>query len=248
MTPYMDDLVFIITRCVRKKEHNRLYKECYRCIRRFYDNRIYIVDDNSDKNVLENIDLSGVYIIDSEIPGLGEVLPYYYMYHTMLGKKAVILHDSMFIQQKLELDDIVDYKFLWHFNNGTGLTVYMDRIRKSYNNLKGYEEIYDVIHEREWSGCFGACMVLSLDFLVNLQESLGLFNIIDSIKTREDRSMFERLLGICVHHIKPLEMSSVSLFGDIYEHTRAFELTYDEYIENKNLLIGHPIVKVWSGR
>jgi hypothetical protein len=244
----MNELVFIITRCVRKEEHNRLYKECYRCIRKFYDNPIYIIDDNSDKNILDNIDMSGVYIIDSEFPGLGEVLPYYYMYHRRLGKKALILHDSMFIQQKLQLDDVMDYRFLWHFNNSTGLSLYIDSIREVYSNLNNYEELYDVIHEYKWSGCFGGCMIISLDFLIDLQESLGLFNIIDSIKTREERSMFERLLGICVYHMRPLEISSISLFGDIHEHTHAFSLTYNEYIHNSALDIRHPVVKVWSGR
>lgn len=70
-----EDLIFIITRCVRKEEHNRLFKECYKCIRNHYDNPIYIIDDNSDQKVLEDYPMSGVEIIQSEFPGAGEILP-----------------------------------------------------------------------------------------------------------------------------------------------------------------------------
>lgn len=176
-SPYSDNkdrmshnLIFIMTRCVRTAEHNRLYQECYRCIRNLYDNPIYIIDDNSNREQIIELDMSGVEIIQSEFPGAGEILPYYYLYHRKLGKKAVILQDSMFIQQKIDFDTVEDYKFLWHFNTDNQLKELKDKLSEVISSLPAYEELYDTLFEYNWSGCFGTCMVVTFDFLSEMQE------------------------------------------------------------------------------
>ena len=49
-------LGFIIIRHVNNKITDYYWKECYTCIRKFYDNPILIIDDSSNKEFLnENI-------------------------------------------------------------------------------------------------------------------------------------------------------------------------------------------------
>lgn len=244
----MSDLVFILTRCVRKPEHNRLYKECYKCIRKHYNNQIYIIDDNSDQNILDSFDMSGVEIIKSEFPGAGEFLPYYYMYHRKLGKKAIILQDSMFIQHKIDVD-IDDYKFLWFFSAKDCIEEVKGKIREVLYLLPECDNLYDTLFEYEWSGCFGSCMVITLDFLSEVHEKTGLLNIIGEVKTRKDRCMLERLLGICVYYLKNKDSKDISILGNIFQQFYPWELSYEEYITNQSELSEMcPIVKVWNGR
>ena len=244
----MLDLVFILTRCVRKPEHNRLYKECYNCIRKHYNNPIYIIDDNSDQNMLDSFDMSGVEIINSEFPGSGELLPYYYMYHRNLGKKAIILQDSMFIQDKIDVD-IDDYKFLWLFKSRDCIETVKDKILEVMYLLPEYDDMYDLFFDHKWSACFGSCMVITLDFLSELQGKTGLLNIIGEVKTRQDRCMLERLLGICVYYVKNKDSKDISILGSIFEQFYPWGLTYEEYItEHSKLSEMSPIIKVWNGR
>ena len=245
----LDDLIFIITRCVQKKEHNRLFKECYMSIRKFYDNYIYIIDDNSDKAIIDTYDMSGVEIIQSEFPGAGEFLPYYYMYHRKLGKKAVILQDSMFIQRKLELSDIEDYKFLWYFKSQYYIHEVKDLLREVLALLPVYEELYDIFIEYKWSGCFGSCMVITLDFLSEIHEKTEILDQINKIKLRPDRCMLERLIGICVYYARNKNNKEVSLLGDIFKQSYSWGITYDEYLlDYNNINKESVVVKVWNGR
>ena len=69
--------VFIILRHLRNIRDNDLWISSYNSIRRFYRNKIIIIDDNSTVNTL-NGKLINTEVIKSEFPGAGEILPYYY--------------------------------------------------------------------------------------------------------------------------------------------------------------------------
>jgi len=250
----MYDLIFIITRCVQKAEHNRLYQECYRCIRALYDNPIYIIDDNSNKDYLITIDMSGVEVIQSEFPGAGEILPYYYLYHRKLAKKAIILHDSMFIQSKIDFNTVEDYKFLWYFRPDNKIKEVKDKLCDVVSSLPVHEDFYDLIFEYKWSGCFGACMVITLDFLSEIQEKIGILDIIKDISIRSDRCMLERLIAICAYYMNNKEPSEISLLGSIHDQPFRWAFTYEEYIlhypeiRNPEMRNVCQIVKVWNSR
>lgn len=55
-------------------------------------------------------------IIKSKYPKRGELLPYFYYLKNKLFDKAIILHDSVFINKKLNLK-FKKYKFLWEFEH-----------------------------------------------------------------------------------------------------------------------------------
>ena len=104
---------FIILRYVMSEKTNMLWQECYKCIRKFYDNPIVIIDDNSDSKFLTTLEMTNVTIIQSEYPKRGELLPYYYFLKEAWFDTAVILHDSVFIQAPIKFDK--PNFFLWHF-------------------------------------------------------------------------------------------------------------------------------------
>ena len=78
---------FIILRNVICTKTNEYWKECYRCIKKFYPrNRILIIDDNSNYSYVSNDQLENTMLIKSEFPKRGEFLPYYYYLFTQIFK------------------------------------------------------------------------------------------------------------------------------------------------------------------
>ena len=99
---------FVISRHVNNKLSNFYWKECYTCIRKFYDNPILIVDDSSNKEFLtENIVLTNCTVIyDTANKGAGELLPYYYFHKLKPFETAVIIHDNVFLQAKIDFTNV----------------------------------------------------------------------------------------------------------------------------------------------
>jgi hypothetical protein len=193
--------------------------------------------------------MSGVNIIHSDFPGSGEILPYYYLYHRKLGKKAVILHDSMFIQKPIPLESVNDYKFLWNFK----CPIQIDDVEENFHNavfkLEKRDELYDIFHDfNTWYGCFGASMVITLDFIYKLQENTQFLNILPDINTRKRRSMFERFIGIVCHYTLPKELEELSYMNSIFQQPNEWGTEYEEYLGIKDVFKDVMVVKVWSGR
>ena len=77
------------------------------------------------------------YDSDSEFKKRGELLPYYYYLKYKWFDCAVIIHDSCFINKKLNIE-IEDYISLMHFVKHSHDNIYNEtRIIKSLNNYNG---------------------------------------------------------------------------------------------------------------
>lgn len=235
----------IILRHVSKKSHNDLWNLCYKCVRKVYPNiEIVIIDDNSNDECIENdVELTNTRIIKSEYPGKGEILPYYYMYKEKLFDKALILHDSCFIQKYINLNDITkDVTFIWFaqhcydeiaVNNGRVEGMNREMI-KYLNNADKLLDFYDTRKtdkvDRKWLLCFGAMSIIKLEFINRLQEKHNLFNIMKYLTTRHNRMEFERVFGlICCYEdpsiIKYNESEDeIGLNGNIHEYLKTNNL------------------------
>ncbi len=116
----MDTIGFIILRNVRCKKTNNYWINAYNNIRKYYpENWIMIVDDNSNNDFITRIDLYKTYVIKSEYPARGELLPYIYYLRNKLFDIAFIIHDSVLFNKRIEYDDIItsSYKFIWDFES-----------------------------------------------------------------------------------------------------------------------------------
>jgi hypothetical protein len=254
---------FIFTRHINSKETNEYWKECIRCIRKHYiDNIIMIIDDDSlDEYITnDNVDLKNCFIIQSEYPKRGEILAYYYFYKYKLFDKAVIIHDSIFLQQDIsqEINDVSNVKFLWHFSNHYD----DDLVREMYficalkhdNNKENVINITEVyLRKDNWLGCFGVMSVITYDFLNILVEKYNIFNLLNVIKTREDRCSLERIFSILSYVNSNLFVDcSPSIFGELLEYPHLgepFYYTYTDYLQDKTRNTSFcKIIKVWTGR
>ena len=243
--------VFVILRNIRTSRDNDLWISSYNSIRKFYKNRIVIIDDNSTINTVDG-KLINTEIIKSEFNGAGEVLPYYYFLKYKWADRMIFLHDSMSIHRRFkdsELDS--DIKFHWHFiSNGN------DDYRKITNYisiLKNNTELlaFAVDPNEKWRGCFGGASTIDLTKVQYLEEEYGIFtNLALAIKTRKDRETFERLLGIVLYYEGMMD-NECSNFGDIMAYPETFNPQNNT--ETSSYILGQrgydtAIIKVWRGR
>jgi len=257
---YPKNFGIIFTRHVNSISTNQYWKETIRCIREHYHTHlIIIIDDNSNPSFLKEIEvtelenpISNIIYIQSEYPGTGELLPYYYLHKYHFFKHALILHDSVFLQSPPSLEEIekIDtVKFLWiipHWYN------YVEDITSMIYYLINPNALIQYYHKEQsnWSGCFGVQSIIHYSFLEKIEEEFEIFELLYQIKTRENRMSLERIFGMLCSILDPKLKKKPSLYGNVCTDYMKSGYTFDQYLtdKNKNQLPNYPMIKVWSSR
>jgi hypothetical protein len=256
---------FIITRHVNSETTNFYWNHCIQCIRRFYspeNYKIIVIDDNSNKEFLKaDFDYINVEYVESEFPGRGELLPYYYFYKYHYFENAVIIHDSVFFQTKINFEKLTAPVLpLWHFSemktedlpNTVRLVQYLKnnyKIQKNIMKSDKYENLSSFNNTNNWFGCFGVQSYINYKFLQLIQSKYGLFNLLNFIINRADRCCLERIMGsIFYNEYKDLGRYK-SLLGSISAYC-PWEYSWKEYWAQIQLRkkSKKPLIKVWTGR
>jgi hypothetical protein len=117
------DFGFFITRHVNSAKTNVYWNRCVCFLNRWYPLRkIVVIDDNSNQALIKGFkEYKNLEIIQSEFPGCGELLPYYYLYHRKFFQYAVIIHDSVFFHRRIPFEKFgkIDAIPLWNFHSDT---------------------------------------------------------------------------------------------------------------------------------
>lgn len=240
-----NDFVFIMTRHVNSEITNNYWIESCKCIRQFYPEiKIIIIDDNSNYNFVSSTEkFINVEIIKSEYQQRGELLPYYYFFKNKCAKKAIVIHDSLFIQNKIDIDKIDKVKFFWHHYHTWNDIVGEKTLIKYLNNSDNLLKLYDM--QEKWALSVGVMSVINYDFLCILEYKYNFFNLLHFIKNRTDRMCLERIFGLICHYEYPELINDPSLFS-IQTKTFSFnQLNFKKYPIFKD--DNHPI-KVRTGR
>lgn len=239
----MEEFGFIMIRNVSDTNSDRLWKECYKCIRKFYDNKIIIVDTGSNKEFITEIELINCDIIYELLPKKMMMSAYYHMYTKKLFKKAVFLQDSAFIQEYIDFSSI-DNKFLWHFEH---MADQPDKELRLLHLLDNSELLIHLYYYKEiWKGCFGIMTILTWDFIDILNTKYGFMKLYDIINCWEDWMAFERVMAVLCTFENTTLCNQPSVLGDIFQNIYRWGYTMDEYLEEKNHRF--KIVKVFSTR
>lgn len=244
-----ENIGFIMVRNINSEKTNNYWIESYKSIRKFYKNKIIIIDDNSNYEYVkieEGLNIYNCEFIQSEYPCRGEILGYYYFYKNRFFEKAIIIHDSVFINKYIDFDKFGDIKFIWHFTHPWFDQSAEKNMIQSINYTEELEEYYQNRHLIH--GCFGVQSVISYRFLYELEYKYNLFNLLDMIDNRTERMNLERIFAlICIHENKNLS-NEPSIFGIIHEYTR-FGYSYEDYLQDKKINnLDKDIIKVWTGR
>ena len=241
--------VFVILRHIRHTRDNDLWISSYNSVRKYYTNKIVIIDDNSQVNTV-NGKLVNTDILTSEWNGAGEILPYYYFLQHKWADNMIFIHDSMFLNRPFrdsELERTV--AFHWHFS-----PTHPDKKIETYLSLLHHaHELSAYADTSNWRGCFGATSIMGLEVVEYLEEKYALFSQLTvAIRTRADRERFERIMGIILFYEGILEEKNCSNVGDILSYPGAFESDCTSMDSAVHILAQRnydsPIGKIWRGR
>jgi hypothetical protein len=247
-------VVFVILRHLRTTRDNDLWISSYNSIRKFYINKIVIIDDNSSINTVDG-KLVNTEVIKSEFNGAGEILPYYYFLKYKWADKMIFLHDSMFINRPFRDTEIeADIKFHWYFNIAGQIHDFR-KINNFLSILKNNIELQAFASDTDtkWYGCFGGATICSIDIIQYLEDEYNIFNNLTLyIKNRKDRETFERVLGLVLYYEGILKDEACSNFGNIMSYPYAFDSNNTNY-ETASVVLRQKgydsaIIKVWRGR
>jgi hypothetical protein len=258
----MNQFGFIITRHVNSENTNKYWNHSVKLIRTLYPRvKIVIIDDNSNQEFVKaDFNYKNIEIVQSEFPGRGELLPYYYYIRNKYFENAIILHDSVFIHKKINFEVLRGEKVmpLWVFEqDGENLenTIRIARnLKYSYDICKALRvnDIKTLVFElprTKWYGCFGCQAYINHDFLVGLDNTYGISALVDTVKTRPDRCCLERILGYLFSIENPRVCINQGLFGSIFKHYKRFGYSFDAYMTDFNQgKVPSSVVKVWTGR
>lgn len=244
----MCEVGIVITRHVRCENTNKLWNESYRCIRKWYPNNIImIIDDNSNyEYVSSDNNLINCFIIQSEFPGAGELLGYYYIHKYHLFDKAIVIHDSSFLNGQLYVDDIHTARFIWHFSH-------------EWNNTPAERELIGLLTNSErllhihsdtnlWKGSFGTQSVITYQFLDIIIQKYNLFNLFQLVKHRNQRCQVERIFGlVCCAEDHSIN-EKPSIMGLIHDCEDFGTVSFERYKSCFNWYSHLTIIKTWTGR
>lgn len=244
--------VFVLLRHLQKPSDNDLWINSYNSIRRYYTNKIVIIDDNSQLNTV-NGKLYQTDILTSDYAGAGETLPYYYFLMHRWADRMIFFHDTMFMYRPFRAEEVdTDARFHWSFLNKD--TTSIVRLKSFLPSLRNHEALLaDVDHPEQWRACFGVAMVVGIHVVEAIEEKYKLFSTMPMmIRNRKDREMAERLVGLVMFHEKIVSMDSCDNFGDILEYPKAFQSEWSNMASARYQLeqagYGSAMMKVWRGR
>ena len=203
-------------------------------------------------------ELPNLEYIKSDYNGRGEILGYYYYYLLHPTEKAIILHDSVFINEPIQYNKHNKCEFLWRFNpdvcvdNGQGkdrinsmdiinMIVYLGN---SYKN--GYKPLINFYKRKNWYGCFGIMSVVNWSLLETINVKYNFFEtILLIVDNRYKRQCLERVFGFLMCY----ELQGVNvLYGNIRNYCK-WGISFQLDMLNKDTVRQRlPITKVWSGR
>ena len=254
----MSNYGFILTRHVNSEQTNKYWNQSVKLIRTFYPLRkIIVIDDNSNQDLVKaDFAYKNITIIQSEYPGRGEFLPYFYYLKYKWFPNAVIIHDSLFIHKKIAFETFnMPVIPLWHHSYDKENLDNLLRLSSVLNNnqilTKKITNNFNILglNSDAFNLCFGAQAYIKLGFLEHLQHKYNISKMVNVIHNRPDRCSFERILGLLFCQEYPKMLKICSLFGDIFTHYCAFSYNYRQYKEDlKKGRVIPPFVKVWTGR
>jgi len=254
----MDNFGFIIIRHVNSEKTNQYWNHNVKLLKTLYPlKKIVIIDDNSNYDFVKaEFEYKNVEVIQSEFPGRGELLPYFYYLKHKFFANAVIIHDSVFIHKRINFEKLngVPIIPLWFFYSDKENIQNTQRIA-SYlkNNIDISNKLTKELNilgmkSNEWIGCFGVQSYINLTFLQRIQAKYNIVNLIKAVTCRADRCCLERIFGVIFCNESPKLLLKKSLLGNIMTYEQ-WGYSFDQYMTDlKKGTIPRTVIKVWTGR
>ena len=234
----MNDIIFVLIRHVTKKmsNSNEVWQECYKSIRKFYNNKILIIDNNSDYDIIKyDILLENCEIIKNPNYETRLFSPFLFLLNHEFNR-AIILHDGCIFQKHVDFLKFKNSKFIWHFNTKTYDNLFL--IKNQINNLTNNSQLFSLLKYNKFIGCMGCCIAIEKSFLNVMEKMYKISNLKNIINNQEEAIAFERTISILCFSLYPNIINDLSFEGEI--SSMVWGYTYKDFI-NKKLLFNSTI-------
>ena len=239
-----NDFCFIIPSYCSSDLHGLQLKRCITSIRRWHNNKIFIIDDFSDLNVKDYIsEFDDIEVITSQVKAGGDMVTYLNFKEIDGYKNAVIFQDSMTLEHELEnVTDIDSVKHIWYFTNHryhwhkikepdteynrkNNIKVHddlmMDCIKKMITKEEFRQWAIDMYPQKnKWSGNIGCQSIIDKDFLLELNEKTGIIELMREFNNNRLRRVAESLFPLACQFILGDEVVENSYDGLYYDGVR----------------------------
>jgi len=229
----MNECIFIMLRHITKNCLNseEIWKECYKSIRKFYKNKIIILDNNSDYSIVNNdLELENCEIINNPYYNTRLFAPFYHLLNIDFNK-AIIIHDGVIFQKFVDFNNFKNVKFIWHFD----IKQYdnIPHIKYQLNKLSNNIILHEILIKQEFTGCMGCCLAIEKDFLLKIEDIYKLSNLNNYINNQEDAIAFERTISIICFSLYPNLFNDLSFEGEIKYMVWGYR--YHDFINKKTI-------------
>lgn len=239
---------FVIIRHVNSEKTNTYWQKSYDCIRKFYNEEIVIIDDNSNQSFITEKELVNCKVVSYkdiiDKPARGELLPYLYFIKNPFCNRMIVLHDSMYMNRHYNfynIDGYNNFTRLFHFHN----PAYKIDI-KHFPQMSKFVNNGDKIlnyHQRNinsLNGTFGICYVIDYTYIIYINDKYNLFKLAEFVDTRNKRQCMERFLSTLFEYDMTItkQKTRLSIFGLIFDNLN---------LQRKNPTQAY-IHKVFTGR
>jgi hypothetical protein len=207
-------------------------------------------------------DINNIIFIDvpKELQGKGEMNPYYYFYYMKFFDYAIILNDGCKAISPIKKVNY-DLKFMWYFNYQHGWDKSMVEYNETRPEIKTHEDeiifllkkiknkeisnqlIQTYYDKCKWLCCYASMVIISYDYLVQMQEKTQFLELYDYIENRKDRISLESLIGVYDYYVSRRELDYSMLAIQNFMGDQVIHKGEDNFEQIKKQLYSHIIEK-----
>jgi hypothetical protein len=232
---------------------NEVWKESYKSIRKYYSNKIVIVDNNSDYSLINyDFNLENCEIYNNPHFQTRLFAPILYLLNIDF-KKAVVLHDGCIFQKYVNFNEFKNVKYIWHFD--TKLYDEIPVINMQLNSLSNNSNLYNILSNNNYTGCMGCCFSIEKSFLLNLENKYKISNLKYIINDQKQQIAFERTFSILCFAEYPDIINDLSYEGEIKDMVWGYN--YKNFIDKTKIfyngnhcidITNKSIIKIFGAR
>jgi len=218
---YKQNLCFMIPIKLTKPEEEIHIKRCLQSIRTFYPYELVVICVSKDSIPLTISGDANTRFIKNEYFGALGALFIYNQFK--FDDRAIILHDSMVVTERLGIDTSAPAQCLYHFYEPGMETIHYE---KSYRELLDHASYTDMVATQKF-GCFGAVVHIYHSAI----KYLNILPIIPRVKTRSHGEAMERILAYLMtkHKVGTPEKSLCGLYNKIIANQpESLTLSFEE--------------------
>lgn len=231
---------FIIPCYINSEKSYKSLNTCVDNIRKYHNEKIVLLNNHSPisiESILDTYDNVETYL--SPFPSSGEFNAYLWFHENKIFDKAIVLHDSMYLNKKMEnIDKVKTVQFIKYFTDHINDWSLVKEPNTDYNkehriathddliihilnrglnrvNVEFLAFAKNLYHQKKkWVGCYGIMSIIDYSFLRELQTKTNILDVGKSLTGKRDRIAMESIYSLALLF---MESTSINTLKKSYD-------------------------------